>query len=436
MRHARRIITSFAVEDRLRCASEFLADFRGQESLVISLTRTAADEFVRQSATRSNGAFGVHRFTLPQLGFILAAERLAKAGKSLVAGVAMDALAARSVHACRTAGHLNWFDPVASTFGFFRALAATIGELRLNKIDPDRVRSAGPSGQDLGHLLDQFDRSLQDSDAADLAAAYQTALTVIREPEFRFRGLPLVLLDPLPDSFLEREMIEALAEAASAVLATAHPRDESSIHVLEAALSVKVESLASETNGRALDRLRANIFETSAPPGEIDSSVDFLSATDENRECVEITRSILALARSGVPFDDVAIVLRNPAGYQPLVEDALRRAGIPGFFTLGSRRPNPSGRALLALLACAADGLSASRFSEYLSLGQVPNVDETGKPDPAPPQWLPVQLDLFPPAASPEITHTTEEDGGDDESPVISGSLRTPYQWEKLLVDA
>src|SRR5439155_13949491 len=124
------------------------------------------------------------------------------------------------------------FDPVASTFGFFRALAATIGELRLNNIDPESVRTAGSSGQDLGNLLHHFDRSLQGSDAADLAAAYQTAITVIREPEFRFRGRPLVLLDLLPGSFLEQEMIRALVEAASAVLATAHPRDESGIHVL------------------------------------------------------------------------------------------------------------------------------------------------------------------------------------------------------------
>ena len=144
-------------------------------------------------------------------------------------GVAMDALAAHSVHACRTAGGLTWFDPVASTLGFFRALASTIGELRLNNIRPESVRSAGPSGPDLANLLDHFDRNLQESGAADLAAAYTTAITVIRKPEFRFRGRPLVLLDIVPGSLVEQEMIRALVEAASAVLATAHQRDESSV---------------------------------------------------------------------------------------------------------------------------------------------------------------------------------------------------------------
>src|SRR5437867_2650655 len=294
-----RLVTSLSVEDRLRWASEFLANFSGQESLVVSLTRTAADEFVRQWCARSNGVFGVHRFTLPQLGFILAAEQLAETGKSPASGVAMDALAAHSVHACRTAGGLTWFDPVASTLGFFRALASTIGELRLNNIRPESVRSAGPSGPDLANLLDHFDRNLQESGAADLAAAYTTAITVIRKPEFRFRGRPLVLLDIVPGSLVEQEMIRALVEAASAVLATAHQRDESSIHVFKYALGVTAEPLPSETSGRALDRLRAYVFETTAPAGEIDSSVDFLSATDENRECVEIARCILSLARSG-----------------------------------------------------------------------------------------------------------------------------------------
>ena len=68
----------------------------------------------------------------------------------------------------------------------------------------------------------------------------------------------------------------------------------------------------------------------------------------------------LLLAGEGVPFDRVAILLRNPERYQPLVEEALRRAGIPSYFSRGSARPDPAGRAFLALLACAADNCSAS----------------------------------------------------------------------------
>src|SRR5262249_30288565 len=151
--------------------------------------------------------------------------------------------------------------------------------------------------------------------------------------------------------------------------------------------------------------------------GGMDSTVEFRSATDEARECVEIARSILAGTDLGIPFDRMAILLRNPETYQPLIEDALRRAGIPAFFSHGTRRPNPAGRALLALLACASEGLSASRFSEYLSLGQVPEPDANGAPPKRDPAWVPVQGELFP------HIHSEEEQSA---SPTSGKDLRVP----------
>ena len=96
------------------------------------------------------------------------------------------------------------------------------------------------------------------------------------------------------------------------------------------------------------------------------------SAPGEGRECVEIARRVLREARRGVAFDRIAIALRAPQHYAGLLEHALARAGIPAYFERGTRRPHPAGRAFLALLRCAADNLSARRFAEYLSLGQVP----------------------------------------------------------------
>jgi RecB family exonuclease len=378
----RRHVTSLAMHDRLSAAAEFIAGFAGEEILLLAPTRTAADELVRQYCIQRNGAFGIHRFTLPQFAYILTAERLAEDGRSFLTGVAMDALAARAVQNCK----LTWFEPVANTPGFFRALASTINELRLNDIAPAAIQNV-----DLAKLLAEFDRNLQEGEAADLAAAYKTAIDVIRGPQFRYRGRPLLILDIVPVSRLEQQILDALSDAASDVFLGNWGQG----------------GLSPVSSISALDRLRRNIFEPATQEGEMDGSVEFLSATDESRECAEIARSALELARSGTPFDRMAIALRNPGAYQPLVEDALRRADIPGFYTLGSRRPNSGGRAFLALLACASERLSASRFSEYLSLGETPKI-------PAPPPAGPVQGELF----------------ADEESPA------TPYQWEKLLVDA
>jgi RecB family exonuclease len=441
----RRLLTAFSTEERLQAAAEFLTTHSGEEILVVAATRTAADELIRRCCRESRVVFGVHRFTLPQLAFLLASERLAQEGRSFLTGVAMDAIAARAVQTCRTGSGLSWFEPVALTPGFFHALAATLNELRLNNVGPDAIRAAGPSGKDLASLLELFTAHLQETEAADLASAYRTAAAVIAEPGFRFAGRPLLLLDLLPSSALEQETIENLSRAASTVLATVHTRDASSVAVLQNALGVAAEALrALPLQGgeppkaaggcaeadRALDRLRAHVFETSAPEGALDSSVEFLSATDEGRECVEIARSALTLAESGVPFDEMAVALRNPAAYQPALEDAMRRAGIPVFFSMGSRRPNPSGRALLALLDCAAEGLSASRFSEYLSLGQVPELQTEA------PKWIPIQGELFPDLHRDEVREPDEDASVDDNTPVVSGTLRTPYLWERLLVDA
>src|SRR5439155_15823244 len=64
------------------------------------------------------------------------------------------------------------------------------------------------------------------------------------------------------------------------------------------------------------------------------------------------------------------ILLRSPERYQPLVMEALRRARIPAHSAREARRPDVAGRSFLALLRCAEERLSASRFAEYLSLGE------------------------------------------------------------------
>src|SRR6185436_11930532 len=93
----------------------------------------------------------------------------------------------------------------------------------------------------------------------------------------------------------------------------------------------------------------------------------------EPRECVEIVRSIQSEAARGVPFDQMAVFLNSPGEYRSHLEEAFSRAQIPVYFAQGSSSPDPAGRAMLALLSCAAEGLSSRRFAEYLSLGQVPD---------------------------------------------------------------
>ena len=98
-----------------------------------------------------------------------------------------------------------------------------------------------------------------------------------------------------------------------------------------------------------LDRVRTWLFSSAQPPSAPPDASLLFSAPGESFECVEIARRIRALAQQGTPFDRIAILLRNVDPYQPLVEEALRRAGIDHYFSRGAARPDPAGRAFLAL---------------------------------------------------------------------------------------
>src|SRR5262249_5072944 len=156
----------------------------------------------------------------------------------------------------------------------------------------------------------------------------------------------------------------AVAERAANVLATVALGDDRTRRHVEAAFGVTVTHIDPAEGDTSLDRLQLGLFdETARKAAALDERVIVLSAPGEARECVEIARIAQREADRGVAFDCMAILLRAPAQYRPHVEEALRRAGIPAHFVEGVRQPDPAGRALLALLGCAAENLSARRFA-------------------------------------------------------------------------
>src|SRR5262249_11588793 len=181
--------------------------------------------------------------------------------------------------------------------------------------------------------------------------------------------------------------------------------------------------------------------ESNFQPVTAGDDVAILSAPGESRECVEIARLVRDEAERGTPFDQMAVLLRAPEHYRALLEEAFARAGIPIHLAQGTRRPDPAGRAFLALLACAGERLSARRFAEYLSLGEVPETIEGAPPAPLPrgDRWVPPDTELSPPTepeppAASDSAAPVHEDRPD--APVMAGSLRAPWRWEKMLLDA
>src|SRR5688572_10041878 len=422
-----RIVESASAAARLDAAAAFLRLFPPDQPLtIVAATRGAADDLARRVAIERGATLGVSRFSLTQLAARVAATGLAGAGIAPSTALGTEAVAARVAFDAARAGTLKYFKDVADTPGFPRALARTLAEIRLTGVTGSVLTSAGAAGRDLAHLLADVERELTRASTADRARLFAAAAEAAGDEAFL--RAPLLLLDVAVETAAEEAFVAALTAAATDTLATASRHDRAALEVLERAGGRRER--VDESSGTDLGSLRAYLFaDDTLAPRALDGSLQFFSAPGEGRECVEIARRILIEARRGVALDEMAIFIRSPQYYQGLLEHALERARVEAWFDRGIRRPHPAGRAFLALLACAADGLSASRFAEYLSLGQLP---EPGQDQPA---WLASEDDVFG-AAGRESEDQQEEDPPiGDEHPgraAHAGSLRTPRRWERM----
>jgi ATP-dependent helicase/nuclease subunit B len=401
--------------------------------LIIGASRAAADEFALALAAEKGATFGVTRSSVAELVSRLALPALAKKGLTPTAPLSDEAVSARVADDLVNNGRLDYFAPVAHLPGFPRALSRTLGELRMAGVAPERVHGHA-ANDDLRVLFERAIEERRKAGAVDYATLLDTATTELRSNPGLLSDRTVVLLDIAINSKREEAFVHAVIEGAASVVATAPSGDTRTIE----ALNLSTEP--GKTPRAALQRLQQFLFSNETPPsGEPDQSVVLFSAPGEGREAIEIARRILQEAERGVPFDQMAVLLRAPQTYLGVLAPALQRAGIPAWFHRGTRRPDPAGRALLALLACAAEQLSARRFAEYVSLGQVP-LNEAGDAD----LWSPPADELLEAALPPE--ERAEDVQPEDEVVAatmrgetdrdVAGTLRAPWRWEDLIVEA
>jgi hypothetical protein len=430
-----RIVESSESALRLRAAHAWLRSRLERGALIVSASRGAADDLARAVAAERGGAVGLHRFSFTQLAAGLAAPVLAARGVAPATRLGAEAVAARAVFEARRSEGLTYFEPVAGTPGFPRALARTLHELALARVGADRLRALPLGGPDLAVLLERFDQQFAVAEATDRAALFEAAA----DAADAFRGSPLLLLDVPLESTVEFHLAQRLIEAASETLITVPFGDLVTIPKLET-LGVEIDVLPPVGNSD-LTALRRYLFAGRQPPQrEPTGEVRVLSAPGEGRECVEIARRILDEARQGVRFDEIAVFVRSPRDYAGLLEDAFSRAGVPVWFDRGSRRPHPAGRAFLAVLSCAVERLSAVRFAEYLSLAQVPDAAaaaHAGETPVAADDLIAGFARLEPPQDDPDVIERPEDGRvAPDDAAVIDGTLRTPWMWERLIVES
>lgn len=439
-----RIEVSSDAATRLAIAAAWLHSYPSDtELIIVGPTAEAADDLYFRVANLRAAWFGIRRSTLNGLAAQLARPVLADSGRASASGLSFVALVARSIHSVQLAGALGYFAPVATRPGFPVAVARTIEELRMNEVALPVIERLAPGGGDLAAVAQAVELELEGSKLADRAVIFRAAIDLARsagntEP----LGLPLLLLDLQVGARLEVELIREIARHSPDVLATVPVGDERAAAALEEVLQCNANISIAPGPSSSLSSAKEHLFGESAPPrSPLDQSLKLSNWPGEPRECIEIVRSIQAEATRGVPFDQMSVFLNSPTQYRSHLEEAFNRAEIPAYFAQGSTAPDPAGRAMLALLSCAAEGLSARRFAEYLSLGQVP---DPGEPRDLESHWVGPRDELVTNRAQREdeaafdLTAAAPESllANPENSAVVEGSLGAPWRWERLLVDS
>lgn len=438
---SRQYFTAASAQARLEASIAQLDQFLAADRvLVIGASRAAADEFAFKAASRRGGLFNVVRVGYAELAAKLALPTLARRGLSPTGGLGVEAIAARAAFTTHAAGRLTYFAPVADLPGFPRALSRTLSELRLGQVTAGEVSQVPDAGADLAELLRAVEAESHLVGAVDRAQLLETASAAAGDDHTLVRDALLLFLDVPVATAADARFFSTVAGLARGVYATVPHGDDRTLMALRAAGFADASLRTADAPTHALSRLQTHLFTTeTAPRGEMDDSVVLFSAPGEGRECVEIARRILQEAARGVPYDEMAVLLRAPHTYLGLLEHAFHRAGIPSWFDRGTRRPDPAGRAFLALLACADEDLSARRFAEYLSLGQVPAERKPGSDGWTPPtdEIADALLTDGQRAADPEPEEEARQAAAEPpRDDVLGGSLRAPWRWEELLVES
>jgi ATP-dependent helicase/nuclease subunit B len=421
-----------------------------EPAIIVGASRSAADELAFDVARARGGTFVLRRVGFAELALSLALPELARRRSSPSGALGAEAMATRVAFDAHRLDALEYFAPVATMPGFPRAAARTLHELQMSLVPAEALADLDAAGADVGRLLDGVAREAHDVRAATRADVFATATRTLRARPDALEADTLILLDLTLAFPVEEAFVAALVAATATVVATVPEGDARTRDVFRRVMGSRVADRGTADHPQrsllddpaplaSLARLQQYLFATDPPPaGEVDDRVRVFSAPGEGREAVEIARRVLGEAARGVPFDEMAVLLRAPQTYLGLLEHAFSRAGIPCWFERGTRRPDPAGRAFLALLACAHEGLSARRFAEYLSLGQVPV--------PAQQQTAAWSLPTDDLIESLAVAPDRVEDGTPlEEAPrpeerdrdrIIAGSLQAPWRWEELLVEA
>ena len=361
-----------------------------RDVLYVAASADTAAAVNRELVHSAGALFGLR--VISAAGLPREIERRGRVG-SLVEldNLAADLLTERALrNACGTK-----FSPEAPIHGLARQAGDLIESLRragATRADlQNALCTAGGANEGAQHLLDawaQWD-AIRPPEACTGADVVFRAAGLLREDAGLLSGCELIVLDNLPlDHRADRELVAALVESAPGVVVATYaaPRQLSGTAAVRRLVALRAitnweeqECPAAPSRFRsAVDRVfTSDPLECALdlPPG---AEVRLLESVGEPGEVRLAARVVRRHLRTGVPAEDIQIVLRSPDRYLPLIEEVFAAAEIPvavsRHFTLAEVG---IGEVLVRLLQAALHPENCGR-EESLMLLRTPYLDFEG----------------------------------------------------------
>jgi ATP-dependent helicase/DNAse subunit B len=358
---------------------------------------------VQQQALRQQAACKVYQF------YGLAGAILYAAGYSDVEpldGLSRTLLLRDVLRTLRDAGRLPTFAAVAEKPGMLATLDRLIAEAQDAEVAPEALAGAGltPYDGELGAIYAAYRERLREHDQYDTARRLELARDTLHDPANAglLSHVGLLVVDGFDEfTSLQLSLLAALAARLPRMLITltgkptrarpAHRRFNRTYRALVERLNPHIEALPDPHVG-PLALIEARLFDLDAErvPAEAlpPDAVHIISAADREREVRAALRRVRRLLDAGAPPAQVALLLRSPGPYVPLLHEVAREYGVRLSIAHGlPLAEEPAIAARLTLLRLPLEDYPARAVGEVwraLADGRLPAAWGAALADPAP----------------------------------------------------
>ncbi len=342
--------------------------------------------YLKRTIARSRPLLAVRFVTIRDIARALALPELVSRNRLPLPEPAELLLAKNAARAC--AG--TYFSELSDKPGLARVFRATFNDLRdanIRSLDPENTSR---KIEDFSRIYDSylksygprfFDNAELMPAAAGQASRFATVFGRERLIVYGFYDFTEVQWQLLRSLSRVVGLSVLMPIEPGNALKYAQPCAQEFERVLGVGLKVLDNPPKTERN---LDQVRSGLFRAGARGQDADDdSLSIIAAPGVAREVSEIVREILRLARDGIAFHQIGIVMPAPDTYAPLLRDAFDRHGIPYYTTeTEPLSQQPAGRSILTLLNLVPNGhsdFSRQRIMDWLTSTEIKFEDLVGE---------------------------------------------------------